>query len=287
MCILFFKLDVKPTDGYKLILASNRDEYLDRPTKPASWWQDHPHILSGLDMREGRVGGTWLGISKEGRLASLLNILQPQLDLNAKGRGSLVTDFIKGDVDCLPYLQGIAKEGHLYNGFNLLVMDLTRSNTSDIPQIGYYSNKIGKDPELLCPGIYSLCNATIDKPWKKAIVGKKKFEEIVNSATTGTEEKLVDQLIEFLNDDTPHPEPQIHIQCSGELTPKQQRERSAVCVQSPDMGYGSRTNTIILVNTANKVKYVERTLEEPIDIENLKWLRNNYDFNLSSASSSY
>ncbi|XP_006821090.1 transport and Golgi organization protein 2 homolog [Saccoglossus kowalevskii] len=286
MCILFFKLDVNPpTDGYKLILASNRDEYLDKPTKPASWWQDHPHILSGLDMRKGRVGGTWLGISKEGRLASLLNILQPQLDRNAKGRGPLVRNFIKSDVDCLPYLQEIAKEGQLYNGFNLLVMDLPRSNS--IPQIGYYSNMSGKDPELLTPGIHSLCNAIIDKPWKKAIVGKRKFEEIVNSATKRTEEKLVDQLIEFLNDDTPHPEPQINIQCNGELTLKQQQERSAVCVKSPDLRCGSRTNTIILVNAANKVKYVERTLQEPIDIENLKWLRNNYDFNLSSASSSY
>ena len=31
-----------------MIAANNRDEVLQRPTAPATFWKDHPHILAGL-----------------------------------------------------------------------------------------------------------------------------------------------------------------------------------------------------------------------------------------------
>lgn len=43
--------------------------------------------MVGLDMEEGREGGTWLGISTRGKLAALTNYLQPRLDPEARGRG--------------------------------------------------------------------------------------------------------------------------------------------------------------------------------------------------------
>ncbi len=44
---------------------------LSRPTKPAHFWEDAPHILGGRD--EVR-GGTWLGVNKSnGRFAFLTN----------------------------------------------------------------------------------------------------------------------------------------------------------------------------------------------------------------------
>lgn len=42
----------------------------------------------GLDMEEGKEGGTWLGISTRGKLAALTNYLQPRLDPDARGRGT-------------------------------------------------------------------------------------------------------------------------------------------------------------------------------------------------------
>lgn len=44
-------------------------------------------LLAGLDMEEGKEGGTWLGISKKGKMAALTNYMQPKIDKNAKGRG--------------------------------------------------------------------------------------------------------------------------------------------------------------------------------------------------------
>jgi len=48
------------------VLASNRDEYHDRPTRRAHRWDgEDAHIYAGKDLVRG---GTWLGISARGRL---------------------------------------------------------------------------------------------------------------------------------------------------------------------------------------------------------------------------
>ncbi|PNJ05938.1 TANGO2 isoform 20 [Pongo abelii] len=88
MCIIFFKFDPRPVskNTYRLILAANRDEFYSRPSKLADFWGNNNEILSGLDMEEGKEGGTWLGISTRGKLAALTNYLQPQLDWQARGR---------------------------------------------------------------------------------------------------------------------------------------------------------------------------------------------------------
>ena len=79
-------------------------------------------------MTPGKEGGTWLGMSKTGRLAFLLNIrrLDEVVDPDAKGRGSLVKDFVEGSKGCEEYLKEIAKDGDLYNGFNLVTADLSK-----------------------------------------------------------------------------------------------------------------------------------------------------------------
>ncbi|XP_077995746.1 transport and Golgi organization 2 homolog isoform X2 [Glandiceps talaboti] len=281
MCLLFLKLDPNPpSDGYKLILASNRDETLDRPTKPADWWVDNSNILSGLDQTQGKVGGTWLGITRTGKFATLLNILSDVVDPNAKGRGSLISNFLKGNDESLSYLQQVSSEGELYNAFNLLVCDLTRMNSQS--SLGYYSNKTGKDPELLSPGIHGLCNSTIDKPWKKCVIGKDRFTDIVNGATIGDKEKLMDHLVELMSDQTPHPDQAIGQMCAGSLEPKLQEDRSAIYVHSPGSNYGTRTHTIILVDASNKVTYLEKTLTEPIDEKNFQWTTNMYNFDIQN-----
>nr|XP_008505814.1 PREDICTED: transport and Golgi organization 2 homolog isoform X2 [Equus przewalskii] len=126
MCIIFFKFDPRPVskNAYRLILAANRDEFYHRPSKLAGFWGNNSEILSGLDMEEGKEGGTWLGISTRGKLAALTNYLQPRLDPDARGRGELVAHFLTTDMDSLTYLKKVSAEGHLYNGFNLIAADL-------------------------------------------------------------------------------------------------------------------------------------------------------------------
>lgn len=48
MCILFFVVNEKPaSDGYKLILAANRDAYYERPTLSAAAWNGQPNVFGG------------------------------------------------------------------------------------------------------------------------------------------------------------------------------------------------------------------------------------------------
>ena len=41
-----------------------------RPTAPAHFWEKHPDLLAGKDLLGG---GTWLGVTKKGRVAWLTN----------------------------------------------------------------------------------------------------------------------------------------------------------------------------------------------------------------------
>lgn len=48
MCILFLELCDNPQPGgYRLILASNRDEHYRRPTDNAHLWQEAPNVIGG------------------------------------------------------------------------------------------------------------------------------------------------------------------------------------------------------------------------------------------------
>ena len=53
---------------------------------PSSPDESNVFVLTGMDLEPGRKGGTWLGLSKTGRFAVLLNILE-ELKPNMKGRG--------------------------------------------------------------------------------------------------------------------------------------------------------------------------------------------------------
>lgn len=48
MCVIFFYVNSNPTaGGYKLILASNRDEFFARDTQDAAKWANAEHVYGG------------------------------------------------------------------------------------------------------------------------------------------------------------------------------------------------------------------------------------------------
>jgi uncharacterized protein with NRDE domain len=51
MCLLLIANGIHP--NYKIIIAANRDEFYDRPTMPAKFWDDHSLILAGKDLQAG------------------------------------------------------------------------------------------------------------------------------------------------------------------------------------------------------------------------------------------
>ncbi|MEL0243659.1 MAG: NRDE family protein, partial [Gammaproteobacteria bacterium] len=60
MCLILTAIN--PNSELKLVLASNRDEFYERPTKNMFWRTDK-NILSGEDELKK---GMWLGLNKNG-----------------------------------------------------------------------------------------------------------------------------------------------------------------------------------------------------------------------------
>lgn len=57
MCIIFFIVNENAKgDEYKLILASNRDEFYARPALMAGRWLEDEECIGGRDMEPGREG---------------------------------------------------------------------------------------------------------------------------------------------------------------------------------------------------------------------------------------
>jgi len=159
MCLIYLAHRVDPF--YRLVVAANRDEYHQRPSAPAAWWQDGSGILAGRDLQ---AGGTWMGITRGGRFAAITNYRDPARHrADAASRGHLVSGFLGGAEPALDYLARIARDGERYNGFSLLVHDGTT--------LAFYSNR-GGAPEAVAPGVHGLSNHLLDEPWPKVEEGK-------------------------------------------------------------------------------------------------------------------
>ncbi|XP_077317830.1 transport and Golgi organization protein 2 homolog isoform X2 [Lithobates pipiens] len=273
MCIIFFKFDPRPVskNAYRLILAANRDEFYHRPAKLADFWGTNNEILSGLDMETGKEGGTWLGITKRGKFAALTNYLQPKIDVNAKGRGHLVSNFLNSDLDSFSYIKKISEEGHLYNAFNLVTADF---NTKE-DVIYYYGSRGEKQPVKLNPGLYGLSCSLLDTPWKKLEHGKRLFADIIRRSHDIAKEDLVQELIKVMNNEEPQiPDPAIEEQGKDFVRPIL-TSYCAVSVRCP--GYGTRTNTIVLVDNEGHVTFTERTM---MNCDITQWKTSTYQFQL-------
>ena len=150
MCLILFAW--KMQQNFPLVLAANRDEFYERPSAPADFWDDAPDLLAGRDLRDG---GTWLGITRGGRVAALTNYRDPaSLKTEAPSRGMLVSDYLRGRENPGAYLGRIAPEADRFNGFNLLV--------GDPDELFCFSNRGAR--ERLQPGIYGLSNHLLDTP---------------------------------------------------------------------------------------------------------------------------
>ena len=133
MCFLVCSYAQHPR--YRLVLAANRDEFYDRPTAPAAFWDDAPDVLAGRDLKGG---GTWMGVTRTGRLAALTNYRDPaQIQSDAPTRGALVADYLTGDAAPRAYLEQLRSGAARYNGFNLLVAD-----TEDLYYFNNQTNEI-------------------------------------------------------------------------------------------------------------------------------------------------
>jgi uncharacterized protein with NRDE domain len=236
MCLFFCAFEIHPK--YRLIVAANRDEFYDRPSRPAAFWSESPELLAGKDLQGG---GTWFGITRSGRLAAITNYRDPRLHRNdAPSRGLLLTDYLLGSADPAGYLEQVRQKGAAYNGFNLIA-GTTRG-------LYYYSNRKG-GVIALTPGLYGLSNHLLDTPWPKVARGKEAFGELLSRDGDPDPEELFDILSDrSIADDRLLPETGIGLDW--------ERILSARFIVSPV--YGTRSSTLLYVDREDRVTFIER-----------------------------
>ncbi|HEY8022957.1 MAG TPA: NRDE family protein [Burkholderiaceae bacterium] len=243
MCLIVFAWQVVP--GVPLVLAANRDEFYDRPTAPAAWWPEHPHVFAGRDLQGG---GTWLGITRDGRFAALTNIRNPaERRSGVRSRGMLVAEYLSGNMSPQDYVDSIRATAQDYNGFNLVI------GTQDT--LIWYNNRNEDDTrngEPLASGIYGLSNDRLDSPWPKVVRTKAQFASLLCQGAPR------DAYFEMLKDTT---------RCSDCRLPKTgvdielERLLSAVYIESPT--YGTRSSSVVQIYRDHAPVLVEHLVAPP------------------------
>ncbi|HEY8101286.1 MAG TPA: NRDE family protein [Burkholderiaceae bacterium] len=241
MCLIVFAWHVVP--GMPLIAASNRDEFYDRPAVPAAWWQDHPQVFAGRDLQGG---GTWMGVTKDGRFAAITNVRNPAENrADAPSRGMLVSNYLIGKSTAQEYIAEIDPHTADFNGFNLLI--------GDHDTLIWYSNKAGDDArngKPLTPGIYGISNGGLDSCWPKVVRTKAQFASLL--CQCAPEEAFFDMLADTTRaSDCRLPKTGV----SMEL----ERVLSSVCIESPN--YGTRVSTVVKLDAANNAVLYERQVK--------------------------
>ncbi|XP_050070663.1 transport and Golgi organization protein 2 [Anopheles maculipalpis] len=278
MCILFVYVGDGSAPGrYRLVLASNRDEFYTRPAMSAAPWEENPRVIGGRDMEPGREGGTWLAIGNhpEGRikLGALLNVTGESKANVSNGRGPIVANFLTGELTGRAYSEQLLAEDN-FGAFNFVSIELDATVSSggigeqECPEgqahtipggtILHTSNAPHSIDTCKTGQALGFGNSTLDKPLQKVCRGREQFAEIVTRRNVPFADKdaFVDELMGLLRNDVRHfPD--------AELTRRAGQHAeflSSINVRMPGGGYGSRTHTVILIDQSNHMEFIEETL---------------------------
>lgn len=254
MCLIFLAINQHPV--YPLIIAANRDEFYNRQTAPADFWNDHPAILGGRDLE---AKGTWMAMTTTGRISMITNYRDPKnIDPKAPSRGQLVSDFLTSEQTAPEYLKEVEQNGKRYNGYNLIV--------GNLEALYYYSNyRSGID--LIPNGIHGLSNHLLDTPWPKVKQGKEQFQDILLQSEINPE-----ALFQFLKNEDKAPDALLPETGIG-----LERERALSSMFIKTKGYGTRCSTVILINHQKEVSFTERVY----NLQTFEYTDRNYQFKIT------
>jgi len=236
VCLVILAFDAH--EDYPLLVAANRDEFHARPTRKADWWSDAPDIVGGRDLQ---AGGTWLGVRRGGRFATVTNYSGAvERRAGLRSRGHLVTDFLQGVQSPVEYLETIHADD--YAGFNLLVADGT--------SLAYLSNRGGGLRELPA-GIYGLSNAILDEPWEKVERSKQRLARLFDAGGVNDT-----QLLELLGDRSKGPVDDVR---TDRLPFALAHAITAPFIITAD--YGTRCSTIVRADRNGQWNFHERRFD--------------------------
>lgn len=237
MCLVALALD--QSRRFPLVVASNRDEYFKRPAARLAWWTPQPGDPAVLGGRDLESGGTWLGLTAQGRLAMVTNVRGGMaVDPSAPTRGRIVTDWLAARESTGNFWMRTALSGH--NGFNLIAADFQRGEC-------FWGSNLEAYPRRLERGLYGLSNSLLDAPWPKVQALKARTHAAMQTATSADE--LASALFAALADRGIAPDetlPDTGIPLEWE------RQLSSAFIRTPDAAYGTRCSTLIITERVGR-----------------------------------
>lgn len=232
MCLIVFAW--QPESPTVLRLAANRDEFYARPSAALSQWPDAPGVFAGRDLQ---AGGTWLGVTAQGRFAALTNIRDPGQKAGTRSRGALTADYLLGQESAPVYLDRIMRDAEEHAGFNLLV--------GDRHQLWHFNSQEGR-PRQLQSGIYGMSNASLDTPWPKLLRAR--------SALSDRVEREDEALLELLSDSHL---PADHLLPDTGVGLATERLLSSIFITTA--AYGTRASTVLNLGRDGRWNITERS----------------------------
>lgn len=232
MCTLAIAYNRHPE--YPFIFIGNRDEFYVRQTENAEM---RSGVLSGIDLEKG---GTWTGISQSGRMAFITNYRDFTLHVEApESRGLLTKNFLEGTMPAEQYLETLSKKKAHYNPYNLIVGDMNG--------LYFYSN-IEDHIIKIEPGIHGLSNALLNTPWPKVNRIKEALSEAISKDRL--EEETLFAILENKMQADENDLPRTGLDLSLE------KSLSAIFIELE--AYGTRHETVILIDRRGKVQFFEK-----------------------------
>ncbi len=248
MCLIALAHQAHP--WFPLVVVSNRDEFLERPTKRLHMWQGEG-IIAGKDLKQG---GTWMGGSLSGRFAAVTNIRRPGMEAGEKSRGHLPLRFLRNETK--QALEAVQKDRNEYRGFNMIA--------GSGKEVFYLHNhKDGPHVERLTPGVHALSNASLNTPWPKVEKAKKQIETLLASS-----------------ENTLHPESFFTAMRNAEPAADQdlpdtgidkqlEKQLSSMFIDLPE--YKTRCQTLFTVRKDGKITMIERMTDARTGTGRYEW----------------
>ena len=242
MCLITFHW--QPHAAVPLVIAANRDEFYARPALALHRWVDQA-IVAGKDLQ---AGGTWLGVSANGRVAALTNYRDvAQHRPTAPSRGDITTAFLSSSVTAEQYLGELALRSGDYNPFNLLVFD-------GQSLMGFESRH--RRAFQLPPGIHAVSNADFNTPWPKLKRLRAGIERtLAQHDVSAAASPVVPALFALLSErrtaaDAELPETGIPVE--------RERSLSAEFIHTPE--YGTRASSVLVLRRSS-ADFIERRFD--------------------------
>ncbi len=244
-------------DELPLVLLSNRDEFLQRPTEKLHQWSDQP-IYAGRDRQSG---GTWLGIHQQsltdtvgeddtiyqqnGRWAAVLNFRDGvQAGINERSRGELITHFLTSTLSPMAFARQI--ELQAYAGFNLIIGDARQA---------VIVNNRGHAPTPLHTGLHVISNGQPEDSWFKTerLRGRLRQEVLPLIAEDSAAAYWQAAAFNVLSDNTKAPDDQLP---DTGMSTELEQTLSSVYIEPVSFGntdtskptYGTRTQSILTLS---------------------------------------